>query len=1074
MRRGRRWFALGAALLFAMLIAAAWWTASSPRALQWLVTEAGQRSSGTLSFEGVSGSLLGRVQVHRVTYSKENVHVMLEDVALELSRNALLHGRLEIVAIEAAVADIHITPSDKPPQLPVSLALPFDIDIRQVRIGQVHFKDHLINHLAFDYQGGKTGHALREFMADSEWGRVTGELRIAATRPFALSGQLQLKQPDAWNAQVALNGDLLATDVAARGMAHGAVVEVKARIAAFDPNWLREAHVHGENINTAAFMPELPESAIEIDVTGAIAPNGWPTGSVTVRNSMPGTLTANRLPLLGLSANYALQDATTAELTDIAADLGAGGTVNGKAQLGREASRIDLVVHALNLRALHAPLRATRLNGTIKAELAGVTQKVRIDVAERGIRIAMNGSRNGDAVTLEEFRVQAGSGTMLGSGELNLAGSRPYRIQARIDRLDPAAIGDYAQAAVTGRLNVSGALEPQWRANVALTLVNSLFRGVRLAGDATGEFTAQGVRNMKVDLVAGANTLHANGSHGRTGDTLAFALDAPQLSQLDPRMAGALTAKGHANGDAQQPRMDIDISGTGLGWQQNMRIETLHLHAAGTLAQHTATMTVRGQDVDLDARVEGAWDKTRGWSGTLASLRNSGTYAMQLLAPMPMTYALGRYFAGPAQVNVDGGRVTLAVLEWRDGKFETRGEIANFPVAPLLALAGTPALHTTLRVGGSWSVTTAPLLNGQLTLRRESGDIVTPGETAIALGLERLGIDARLANGALDATLEVLAQTLSGRAHATATSMSREGLLKLDGKFDIASLRLLDSLIGTQALLRGNATITIVGNGTLGTPQLGGSLAAANLGIEAPQYGVRLHDGTLRADLDDKVLTLREFSIHGNEGTLSATGTMARADSGEAHLAWHAEHLSVLNRPDMRLKVDGSGTVALADKKLVVRGTLTADEGHFEFDAPKAPTLADDIVVVGRPKVAARSTMGASFQTALLDLDMALDAGKRLHIVGAGLDTDLRGKINLKTNRAGVLEAHGVLSSVRGVYYAFGQRLQIDRGRLLFDGPIDNPALDIAAKRKGLAVEAGVEVTGTVRVPNVQLTSEPP
>ncbi|MFY9326582.1 MAG: translocation/assembly module TamB domain-containing protein, partial [Georgfuchsia sp.] len=269
-------------------------------------------------------------------------------------------------------------------------------------------------------------------------------------------------------------------------------------------------------------------------------------------------------------------------------------------------------------------------------------------------------------------------------------------------------------------------------------------------------------------------------------------------------------------------------------------------------------------------------------------------------------------------------------------------------------------------------------------------------------------------------------------------------------------------------------TITIVGNGTLGTPQLGGSLAAANLGIEAPQYGVRLHDGTLRAELDDKVLTLREFSIHGDEGTLSATGTMARAASGEAHLAWRAEHLRVLNRPDMRLKVDGSGTVALADKKLVVRGALTADEGRFEFDAPRAPTLADDIVVIGRPKAAPRSAMAASFQTRLLDLDMALDAGKRLHIVGAGLDTDLSGKINLKTNRSGVLEAHGVLSSVRGVYYAFGQRLQIDRGRLLFDGPIDNPALDIVAKRKGLAVEAGVEVTGTVRVPNVQLTSEPP
>src|SRR5262249_30883358 len=61
-----------------------------------------------------------------------------------------------------------------------------------------------------------------------------------------------------------------------------------------------------------------------------------------------------------------------------------------------------------------------------------------------------------------------------------------------------------------------------------------------------------------------------------------------------------------------------------------------------------------------------------------------------------------------------------------------------------------------------------------------------------------------------------------------------------------------------------------------------------------------------------------------------------------------------------------------------------------------------------------------------------------------------------------------------GTYYVFGQRLDIDRGRLIFDGPVDNPALDVVALRKNLAVEAGVELTGTVRVPRVRLVSNPP
>src|SRR2546427_649415 len=62
----------------------------------------------------------------------------------------------------------------------------------------------------------------------------------------------------------------------------------------------------------------------------------------------------------------------------------------------------------------------------------------------------------------------------------------------------------------------------------------------------------------------------------------------------------------------------------------------------------------------------------------------------------------------------------------------------------------------------------------------------------------------------------------------------------------------------------------------------------------------------------------------------------------------------------------------------------------------------------------------------------------------------------------------------RGTYPAYGQRLTIERGKLYFDGPLDNPGLDVLALRKNLQVEAGVEVTGTVRVPRVQLTSTPP
>jgi translocation and assembly module TamB len=82
--------------------------------------------------------------------------------------------------------------------------------------------------------------------------------------------------------------------------------------------------------------------------------------------------------------------------------------------------------------------------------------------------------------------------------------------------------------------------------------------------------------------------------------------------------------------------------------------------------------------------------------------------------------------------------------------------------------------------------------------------------------------------------------------------------------------------------------------------------------------------------------------------------------------------------------------------------------------------------------------------------------------------------VHIRTTANRELVADGAINAVRGTYTAFGQRLAIERGKLYFGGPLDNPGLDVLALRKNQAVEAGVEVTGTVQVPLVRLTSNPP
>ena len=91
---------------------------------------------------------------------------------------------------------------------------------------------------------------------------------------------------------------------------------------------------------------------------------------------------------------------------------------------------------------------------------------------------------------------------------------------------------------------------------------------------------------------------------------------------------------------------------------------------------------------------------------------------------------------------------------------------------------------------------------------------------------------------------------------------------------------------------------------------------------------------------------------------------------------------------------------------------------------------------------------------------------------GRGLDTLLRGKLRL-TTPGGRLAVNGTISTERGTYAAYGQKLEIDRGIVAFSGPPDNPRLDVLALRPNIDMRVGVAITGNLMTPRVRLYSEP-
>jgi translocation and assembly module TamB len=1055
---------------------AAWWFVSRDTALQWLVAEAIRRSGGALSIEGVEGSLLGPVKARRIAYETPGMRIVLEDVAVDASPREMAHGRLTARSLDAQVLRFETKQTGEPVRAPDSLALPLPVSVARATIREADLQGYKMRDVSFAYEGGAEGQSLRGLEAVSDHGSIEIELRVDAQAPFGLAGSAALSRggpENDWTAEVKVSGNLSRTVVAeGTAAARGARARGTALLAAFEPRWLQEFSVSIQDLDPAVFDGRAPHAQLRVEITGEGAADGFPTGLIKAANQRPGMIAAGRVPVISMDAHYRARDWNHVDLSRLRASLGAAGSIAGAASIQRDGGSADLTVSALDLRGLHQPLRATRMNGSVRARFTGADQRVQANVSERGISFAMDATRRGDAVTVREFRAIAGAGELRGSGEISLARPRRFSAAASLARVDASKFGDYPQSSLNGDLKVRGELLPDWRADLSVVVGESTLRGIRLKGNAAGEISTRGARNLKIAAAAGANALNARGSFGRHEDILEFTVAAKRLAELDPRLEGALNASGRLSGTFEQPGVDVDVTAGALGIRNGRRVEALRAHLAGTAARHVLTVQGRSAPFDFSGRVEGKWDAPE-WTGSLVSFDNKGAYPVTIAAPVPVRVSRTRLSAGPAEARVTGGRVALQSLSWSNGRLDTRGELSGMPVAPFLALAGAPAISTDLRVAGRWDLATTTHLNGTVSLVREAGDIMVTGDTPILVALERLRLDAKVTNDAVEGTLDLAGSTVNGHVKFAAASLARNAPIKLDGRFDAETLKLIAPLTGTRAVVDGRATVAVAATGTLGAPVLTGSLAATGVRIESPQYGVRLHDGALRAELTQDSLKLSELRVRGGEGTLTATGTMSRGAKTDAHVEWRADGLQVFDRPDLRLNVDGKGTLSIAADRASVRGALAARQGYYEFEKEGAPKLGSDVVVIGRPRPATPAAR-PRFEAKLLDLDVQLDLGERMRIVGAGIDTMLGGKLRVQSTRQGLIEAHGTLASSRGVYYAFGQRLDIEKGRLIFDGPPDNPALDIVAKRKNLQVEAGVEVTGTVRVPRVQLVSTPP
>jgi len=203
-----------------------------------------------------------------------------------------------------------------------------------------------------------------------------------------------------------------------------------------------------------------------------------------------------------------------------------------------------------------------------------------------------------------------------------------------------------------------------------------------------------------------------------------------------------------------------------------------------------------------------------------------------------------------------------------------------------------------------------------------------------------------------------------------------------------------------------------------------------------------------------------------NDGDLLISGPISLLREQLAvELKIKATRYKLIDRSDRKLVISGDSVVGWQAGVAKANGQFEVNSGLVDIGVSGTPELSDDVIIVGQSEDAGKKTAIA--------LDVSISLGDGIKLQGRGLDATLVGQVRLQANAGDTLRAQGSLRVSSGTFKAYQRELKIEQGSVLFSGPLNNPALDIRAMRRGQEVEAGVSIRGTALAPRITLVSEP-
>ncbi|MDH7452149.1 translocation/assembly module TamB domain-containing protein [Luteimonas composti] len=737
------------------------------------------------------------------------------------------------------------------------------------------------------------------------------------------------------------------------------------------------------------------------------------------------------------------------------------------------------------------------------------------DLARDELRAQVELDGRGDLETLRlaALRATTPGGRLDATGEVGWAPALRWDLDATLAGFDPGYFVPAFDGAIDGRIASRGSLPDDGglELDVQASELGGQLRGRRIAGQATFAMHGPATGQTRTDY-EGEAALTIGGSRVDARGTLAerLELDARfsplDLADLLPEAAGRLSGTLQARGARETPDLEADLEGSGLRWgdyaaaslsvrgrlpwsqgggdlvlegsgfQAGVALDQARVHARGAVENLALDAQARSGELGTLALQGSARRDGPGWGGALDGLQLQLVRgpAWRLQAPARWSQRGAAFTLSRSCLGAEGGGALCAEADWpRRGVSVAGLGLPLTLVTPWLpereggrpwVLRGDVDFEGRLRPAGrAWA--------GELDLRSADGGLRNSARSRNdLLGYRDLRLQADFNAARIEASLSTVFNEDGHVRARVSTGWDASSPLAGELSAETDELTWLELFSPDIVEPAGRLTADLQLGGRRATPTLGGQARLSGFSTELPALGILLESGDVSLDAQDDGSARIGGSVLSGGGRLAIDGSLnwrdARAPlllrlTGDDVVASNTRDLRIVADPDIELRY-------AAGQPLTVTGTVAVPSALIDLERlDQGVSTSPDVVVLD--PVDPDDGPGSPLQ-----LDLTLAMGEDVRLRGFGLDGTLGGSMRVRAYPGREMTGSGTLE-VGGRYTAYGQKLQVTRGRLTFDGPVSDPRLDIRAERRIEAedVTAGISVTGRASAPQADVWTDP-